>query len=273
MGPGVDMQNGVVQMEGSPVPDMTVEEFAELAASIMVMVPHRSNEGIHYSIANSVGFWARWGMSYAPINDDFAGNIAETRAGMCRAFLDIAAVHPRYKFLVMIDNDEVIDPLMPLKLCRWNEPLVSGVVCTGSEHGSIKACFTKKDRYGNVRFPTVVYTGRMPARGLIEVESCGAGLVAIRLDALQAVADSGEIPFYIPDIIRREHWKTGVLAVGEDIAFCKQLAKLGIPRYVDLSVRAIHMKTLPVAWPLELIDEDLAPEDWEIDPRDILHNV
>lgn len=272
MGPAPpDMGSGTATVEGCPIQDMDAEEFWNLCRSIIVFVPHRREEGPSSSIAAAAGYWARWGVSYSYVPDTSGGNLDLLRAGICRSFLDISAAKPVYRFMVMIDNDEEIEALDPIKLCRWGEPFVTGVVCSLSEFGSIKACFTKKDRYGNNRFPTVAFTRKMPTRGLVPIESAGAGLIAVRRDALQAVVDSGARPFLIPEDVRMRFWDTGVLGIGEDISFCRQLAAVGMARYADLSVRAIHLKQVKIAWPEEHLDEDMDPQEWQVDPRDLIH--
>lgn len=272
MGPSPpDMGAGTDVVQGCPVEGMDPEEFWNLCRSIVVFVPHRQSEGPSASIAGAAGYWARWGVSYSYVPDTSGGNLDLLRAGICRSFLDISAANPLYRFMVMIDNDEEIQALDPIMLCRWDEPFVTGVVCSLSEFGSIKACFTKKDRYGNNRFPTTAFTGKMPNRGIVEIESAGAGLIAVRRDALQAVVDAGHKPFYIPEDVRQRFWDTGVLGIGEDISFCRQLAAVGMARYADLSIRATHLKQVKIRWPDELLDENIDPHEWQVDPRDLLH--
>ncbi len=95
----------------------------------------------------------------------------------------------------MIDNDELIHPLAPVVLAFNNLPVVTGVVCSPSEHGGIKACFTMADVFGKPRFPSVRYTKRLPARGTKEIHSAGAGLLCIRRDVIEAIVANGEYPF------------------------------------------------------------------------------
>lgn len=257
----------------SPLPGMTVKEFADLASSIVVFILHRPQEGIRGPLADAMGAWARWGIATSTPEDQFGGEISATRGGLAREFMLLCRERPQFKFMVMIDNDEDVNPLAPIMLARWNEPFVTGVVCSPSEHGKIKACFTAKDAAGVARFPTIKYTGRLPSRGLREIWTAGAGLACIRIDAFEKVVAKGLIPFYIPDHIRRQCWETGTLKQGEDIAFCYQLEEVGLKRYVDFSVRAKHYKMSCYEWPSKLIDHTLDPEDWRIDPRDYNHEA
>lgn len=254
------------------MPGMSVPQFAALAESIVVLVPHRPSEGVNGSIAMSAGFWARWGMRFGAIEDTFGGEIAATRAGMCRAFDEmVRGTNGKVKFLVMIDNDEIIAPLAPLQLAFWDKPIVSGVVCSPSAHGLVKACFTVKDAVGIARFPTIQYTQKIPARGLLEVHSCGAGLLCIRHDVIATMMEQGIIPFKIPEADRDECFRSGTMRIGEDISFCRQADDLGFKKYVDFSVRAAHIKQIPVLWPEDMIDHDLDPKDWKVDVRDYAH--
>lgn len=272
VGPNPGAISGASEQPESPIPGVSEEEFARVASEIIVFVPHRSFEGVNSSISMAAGFWARWGMHFAPVSDEFGGEIAAVRAGMCRAFQDIAAANGnRIKFMVMIDNDEIINPLAPLALAFWDKEIVSGVVCSPSEYGGIKACFTIKDETGIARFPTLRYTQKMPSRGLRQVHSCGAGLICIRRDVIERIAEQGWVPFHIPEEERIGAWKTGVLKVGEDISFCRQAQKLGIPVYVDFSVRAPHLKIVPILWPEEYLDPEIDPETWKVDVRDYAH--
>jgi len=258
--------------QGSPVPGMPLEEFAALAASIVVIVPHRPTEGVSASISMNVGLWALWGINYGIIEDQFAGEIAAVRGNIVKGFLQVCAQKPNVKYLVMIDNDQIVDALHPIQLALWDLPVVSGVVCSPSEHGILKACFTMNDETtGKARFPTVMYTQRLPARGLREVNSCGAGLLCVRKEVFEKIVASGEIPFYIPEESRKECWDAGVMKIGEDIAFCRQAKAQGFPLHVDFAVRAIHMKLSAFFWPQELIDQNMDARDFKVDARDYAH--
>lgn len=264
----------------SPMPGLSMEEFAALCSQIVIFTPHRTSEGVTGGLFQANGYWARWGMHTAPIEDTFGGEIAATRAGMCRAFLTICqnsdpardeAGLPRLRYLVMIDNDEIVHPAAPPNLAFWDEPVVSGVVCSTSEYGGIKACFTAQDQFGNALFPTLKYTGKLPAKGLREIHSCGAGLLCIRRDVIEAVIGAGMVPFKIPESERDDAFKTGLLRVGEDISFCRQVKDLGFKVFVDFAVRAAHLKIVPIAWPDHAIDPSLDAREWMPDPRDYAH--
>ena len=260
-----------VVQDGSPVPGLSLEEFANLACSIVVMVPHRPSEGVDGSFILNSGQWALWGMNVAPVDDPFGGEIAATRGNMAKSFLTICRQRPHFKYLVMIDNDQVVEPLHPIQLAMWDEPIVTGVVCSPSEHGILKACFTVKDENGVARFPTIRYTQKLPTRGLMEINSCGTGLICIRRDVIEAVVARNEIPFKIPDAIRDQCWDSGTMKIGEDIAFCRQAQDSGFKIYVDFAVRAVHKKTTAFYWPEQLLDQSLDARTFKVDSRDYVH--
>jgi hypothetical protein len=255
-----------------PILGMPESEFAALAASVMIAVPHRPSEGVHPGIAMAAGLWARCSTPISYVEDQFAGNIAELRMGIVRAFLEYARFNPQVQYLVMIDSDESVQWDAPYRLAAWGEDIVTGVVCSYNRSRGIFACITLKDRYGIPRFPSLNFTRKMPSRGLIEIAGCGAGLLCIKKSVLEKFAESGEIPFYIPEESRKACWETGTLKIGEDIAFTKAAERLGFKLYADLSVRAQHFKTVCVEWPEHALDHEMNPQEWQVDARDYAHH-
>jgi hypothetical protein len=186
-----------------PLAGLTDDDFAKLAASILVCIAHRSNEGIAAGICTHFGMWGRIGMRVATVKDPHGGFIECTRGGMVQLFLEAAWKTPELRYLVMIDNDESIAWDAPLRLAQHGEPVVSGVVCGYNPERGIFACFTAKDENGVARFPSYRDTKLLPAEGLIEVEQTGTGLICIRRDVLETLRDADEEPFMIPEDTQR----------------------------------------------------------------------
>lgn len=272
MGPQSDIETGAQTVtQFGPTMGMSEDEFLGLVASTLIMIPHRTTDGISAGLAQSMGAWARFGATVATIVDEFGGFIEITRSNMVRTFLEYCASHPQIDKLVMIDNDENIPWDAPYRLAQWDLPVVSGVVCNYNETRGVFACFTVKDEHGVARFPSYNFTKTMPGKGLIKVHSVGTGLICIKKVVFEKIYDSGQYPFYIPEATRLNAAQTGLLAWGEDIAFSRQCEDLGFDRHVDLSIQAVHYKIMPVSWPKGALDWDIDPQDWKVSPRDYRH--
>jgi hypothetical protein len=254
-----------------PIMGMSEEEFAALARSILVVIPHRSSEGVTAGLAQCIGYWSRFATAVATIEDEFGGFVEMTRAGMVRFFLDYCRDRQDIRYCVMIDADENVPWDAPYRLAAWDLPVVSGVICSYSQARGIFACFTVKDEYGVARFPSWNFTKSLPGRGLIEAHSTGAGLLCIKKEVFEAILNDGDTPFVIPEEKRRQCVETGVLKWGEDISFSRQCEKLGFKRYVDMSVRGTHYKTVAVQWPESHVDYTIDPREWKVNARDYAH--
>jgi hypothetical protein len=246
------------------LPGLSIEETREIGKQITVAIPYRSSEGIAAGICTHFPIWAGFGIQIAEIRDPHGGFIEIVRAGIVRVFLDQRRINPERKFLVMIDNDEAVEWDAPLRLARHNLPVVTGVVCSMSDEKGIFACFTVKQKNGEAYFPTTKKTGVMPAQGLVEVHQTGTGLLCVRYDVFEKILDSGAIPFYIPEELRKQSALTGDLHRSEDITFADACDWLGIKRYADLSVQAKHQKLVSIMWPKDLLDPNLSGDDWVI---------
>jgi hypothetical protein len=272
IGPDAETAKSAVRRESvMPILGMSEEEFVKLARKILVMIPHRRSEGINAGLAQAIGFWSRFGTATATVEDDFGGFVEMHRAGMVRTFLDYAGDRTEIEYCVLIDSDESVPWDAPYRLAAWDQPVVSGVICSYSEARGIFACFTVKDEYNVARFPSWNITKKMPGRGLIEAHSVGTGLLCIKKHVFETIIASGDTPFVIPEEQRRHCIETGVMKWGEDISFSRQCEARGFKRYVDLSVRGIHMKTIAIQWPSSHIDHDVDPREWKVDTKDYLH--
>lgn len=254
-----------------PIMGMPEEEFAKLAGSVLVVVPHRPSEGVNSGLALNFGFWARFGTKITCNEDQFGGFIEQTRANICTLFRQVRKDMPELKFLVMIDADESMSWDAPYRLAAWDLPVVSGIVCSYGQNRGIFANIFVKDEYGVARMPSWNKTKVIPGRGLQECHAVGTGLICIRGDVIDAIIDSGEIPFVMSPDERRSCFDTGVLKVGEDTTFCAQARKLGFGIHADWGVRAVHFKTIPVEWPASHIDHTRDVREWSVDPGDYHH--
>jgi len=247
---------------------MSMDDMKALSREILVAIPYRAREGVNAGICIHYGLWGPLGTKVFHVVDPHGGFIEIVRCGIVRSFLDSCKIFPELKYLIMIDNDQAVEPDALLRLARHGLPVVSGIVCSASEKKGIFACITVKTRTGAAYFPTLNATGVMPAEGVVEVHQAGTGLICIRRDVLETLQSYGELPFYIPEHVRRNAAETGDLHKSEDISFADVCEKYGIKRYADLSVRAIHYKQLALFWPPDKIDATLRAEDWDVKPHD-----
>jgi hypothetical protein len=255
-----------------PFMGLEPDEFKALAASILIVIPHRPSEGVNKSLFRNAGIWGILGTPTADVSDEFEGFVEMTRGGIVRTFLQYAKDNPAIEYCVMIDNDEAVDWDAPYRLAQWGKKVVSGIVCSFSERkGGIFACVTVKDDNGIARFPTVKKTKKLPSQGLKEIESAGTGLLCVHKSVFQEMLDSEDNPFMIPEEVRQHCCATGTLKLGEDMAFSERCRKRGIKMYVDFSVRAEHFKTLSIQWPKELVDSHLDPRTWKVANDDYVH--
>lgn len=250
---------------------MTQPEFQKLAESILIAVPYRAQEGINGGLATTLSIWRGLGTPWQPIEDSFGGFIEIQRAGMAKEFLKYCVDHPECDKLIMIDSDENVNWEVPYRLALWDQPIVSGVVCSHVAKRGVFAAFTVKDKYGVPRFPSVRYTKTMPSKGLIKAHNVGTGLLCVKKNVFETLFDAGEIPFFIPEDVRRDAVMSGALKYGEDMAFCRQAAKHGFQAYVDLACQAVHWKNIGVCWPQGNFDDEMDPQAWTVDVKDYLH--
>lgn len=265
-----DLQGHDTQTFG-PGGGISEEEFRVLVDQVCIMIPHRRAEGINAGLADVKQVWGSVAANTATVEDDFGGFIEVTRANMVRTFMEYCTTHPDVDKLVMIDADENVPWDAPFRLAAWDLPVVSGVVCNYSANRGVFACFTMKDEHGVARFPSYNFTKTIPGRGLVKAHSVGTGLICIKKVVFEKMYDKKMVPFYIPEATRLHAAETGMLAWGEDIAFARQCEELGFDRHVDLSVQAVHYKTMPISWPRPGIDYDVDPQKWKVSPKDYRH--
>jgi len=268
-GPGAEVPIPHMQMEQLvPLSAMSDEQFRALCESILVVVPYRMEEGVDPGVCQHFGIWGRLSLRYSTLRDPHGGFVEIVRGHAERVFLDLADQHPEIKYLVMIDNDQAIDWDAPLRLAAHDLPVVSGIVCGFSSERGVFACIMVEDDNGTPRYPTYRFTKRFPGRGIREVYGCGTGLICIRRDVIETLVARGEQAFMIPEHLRRESYRTGVIKQGEDFSFCDKARAAGFDIWVDFGVRAYHFKTIPLAWPDDKVDDELDANDWTVSSLD-----
>lgn len=80
---------------------------------------------------------------------------------------------------------------------------------------------------------------------LIKVAATGTGCLLVSRNALEKIRDvyDGNVWFDQVSYPKREGDKNQI-RISEDMSFCYRLGTVGIPVYIDLSVRTNHMKTV-----------------------------
>lgn len=247
------------------------DEFEEVAKSVLVMVLHRPSEGLNAGYFNNAGPWAFYGTLFGAVADQWGGIMDITRCNMATTFLEIISSRPNVEYLCMMDADQNVPWDAPYRLARWKKGIVTGVVCSMHHQRGIYANILVEDDKGISRFPTFHKTKVIPGKGLREIRACGSGLVCIHKSVFEKILDSGEWPFKIPDEIRTDCCKNGVLKKSEDIYFCEQARNNGFKVFVDFSVRAVHYKVTPIDWPFDAVEHAMNPNDWNVAPGDYRH--
>jgi hypothetical protein len=247
---------------------MEISAVQQLVGKILVVIIHRSNEGIHHDLAASIGMWARLGLTVSLVRDPHGGFVEITRAGVVNTFNEYRERNPNIEYLVMIDADEAVDPSAPLLLARHGLPVVSGIVCGFNTKYGIFACFTAEDENGMPRFPCANNGTTLPDEGLIKAYQVGTGLICIRYDVLETMRAKDDEPFALDDWTRKTSFAEGILKKGEDICFSERCEKYGFDRWVDVSVHAGHQKVIQLAWPQKNVDKNVDPAEFVTSRKD-----
>lgn len=247
-----------------PQKDLPRDEVEALCRQIVVMVPHRSHEGIHALTAVYSHSWVASGILWVPWASAFDGFLESTRNIMAQHFLK---KYPDRKYLVLIDNDVApVKKEAPILLARHGLPVVSGCVPGWRPDMGTFLCVTVMNGSGEAAFPSVSGTRRIPARGLSEIKQAGTGMLCIRRDVLESVCMRDD-PFSIPHRKRIDAVRIGSLPLTEDVAFCDRVRAAGYRLWVDWEVHGSHDKTLTLVWDRSRIDESLDPAEFEVVTR------
>lgn len=243
------------------------EQERELLNSIYLVIPHRPADGVNSKLASMTSLWYGQGVSYNYAADPMMGFIELTRAAIAWKFLNDPNLR-EFKYLLMIDDDMVPPPMLPIMLARHDRPVVGSCAMAVTDKWGPMLCFSIKDVKGQYRFPSLHSVNRIPAAGLLEVGHVGTGAMMIRRDVLEAFTfEPGDIPFFISEDVRMEGFKRGILLKGEDITFCEQVRAKGFEIAVDMEAHVGHRKTMTLSWPEDQRDTGLSVEDWVL-PED-----
>ena len=207
-------------MLSSPIAALSPEAFRDLCASIMIMMPRQAN--VDGGLLQLWALWGRMGIVVGDCLDSHGGFIEIQRGNIERQFLQYCETHQEIKYLVMVDSDEQFCWDAPMRLAQWGLPIVSGVVPGYSPQRGIFACFMDYDENGVARFPTFAHNNFMPERGIKKIHAAGAGLISVRKDVLETILNAGELPFMVPEEMRKESYRRGYVLQGEDMSFCQR---------------------------------------------------
>jgi hypothetical protein len=256
-------------------------EYPGLIEKAAVRIPTRITNGLNPKLAICATVWAKAGGHWDPLIDDQGGFIERQRAKMCYDFVTDPELK-EFEYLIMIDDD--MEPRLDLlhRLMRWNEPVVGARCVSMHPDFGPMLCYTVKDELGLHRFPTMKpllkRNLRMPSSGITEVGHIGTGALCIRRDVVESFTWDMEhdkilsflneprvggvtrehlhelhrlmapdVPFMVPDALRKEGFRHGELRCGEDIWFCVQVRKKGFHIYVDNSSDVGHRKSMCLA--------------------------
>lgn len=210
------------------------EDLRSLAQLITIAIPFTNS--VNPELLQMSIDWSLLGCQVLPYRNS-GGFIEITRQHIVNRFLQ-----GERDFLLMIDSDVVPEPEAPFRLVQNNQPIVFGTYPIADEEG-IKTSFTM----GVV--PDVPFAD-LPTEGLLKAEWAGVGIVAIHkglLTDMQENEKAGKEPaFFIPLKERMEASQSGVISLTEDRVFCERVKQMGHDILVDLSVRAHHLKYLPL---------------------------
>lgn len=243
-------------------------DYENLLQDIVCIPPVRPSEGFNIQLCQMLSLWNMVGITYDPLRDFMGGFIEITRAQIAKLFLERCTE----KFLLMIDNDMVPPPDLPLLLARHDKPVVGSCAMAVIKPDGATLCFTRRDREGYYRFPSVVNCQVIPSKGLIEVGHVGTGAVMIRRDVLESFTwdkddPDNEIPFLVDQETRVAGAIEGILKRGEDFAFCRQVRQKGFKVYVDLEAHVGHLKQINLLWPPEARSDNMDADTWFLEPK------
>lgn len=150
------------------------------------------------------------------------------------------------EYLFMADTDMVWDGtdfVRLLNLAQKNKPCIAGGLCfIGRGDNEIKPTIYKMEEINGKL--EMEYVMDYPRDEIIQVGATGAAFLMIHRQVLADMEDKFRV---LPDGRHNpQPWFTeSVLSgnsIGEDIAFCMRANAMGVPIYVDTSVKVGHVK-------------------------------
>lgn len=138
-------------------------------------------------------------------------------------------------YVFFFDDDMIFARDTFLRLWRRNVPFVGALAFTGRE--PITPVLYRFKRNWNFSKQTedvdIEPIWRYERDSLVQVDAIGTGVVLIKTDVFRRVP---------------KPWFHGAKGAGEDIHFCWQCAKAGVPIFCDTSVKTIHKPNQPAQW-------------------------
>lgn len=173
-----------------------------------------------------------------------AGGVVAGRNEVARKFLDASDC----EWLFMVDSDMGFAPDTVERLIASADPVARPVVgglcfalrrerpgdCHGQKYVVVPTCFEFVETETEVGFRSILDYER---DALVQVSGTGAACLLIHRTALHRVRERYG-PVWFDPITH----PTGPTTFSEDLSFCVRLAAVGLPVYVDTSVRTTHDK-------------------------------
>lgn len=146
-----------------------------------------------------------------------------------------------YDYLFWIDSDQVFTPAHFQRLINHGENIVSAIIAVDGGHalacGKWDEDFFKINGYMPHLTPETINSEPKNAKGLIELDYCGFGFLAVKYGVFESIEYPWFEPF-ITDLNGIKDFST------EDVSFCKKAQKIGYKIYVDPLVRVGHEKKI-----------------------------
>lgn len=145
------------------------------------------------------------------------------------------AIARGFDYVLMVDYDVVVPPDALTMLMEWGEPVVLGYYAhQGSfapPHGDGRTCLCKPQSYHEQYTGDELRALRESGDCKVPVRGGGLGCALIRTDVFKRL----RYPYFRFVVYEDRH---GVL--GEDLYFCSECRRLGIPVYGDARVACGH---------------------------------
>jgi len=158
-----------------------------------------------------------------------------------------------YDYLFFVDADTVPPPDAIKKLLAAKKQIISGVTCNFKLcHDGLLRPAPMVMRYADKNNLEEGMKPVVQKSGIEEVDAFGMSCCMMH----KSIFDGWESPWFTEKFVPEK----GEKAVGEDILFCKNVAKRGIPLFADFSIHCAHHKMTKITFPneMEIIREDSA---------------
>ena len=213
----------------SGIRSMTVRKWREKRPAVAVAIP--MNWSLHRdAVISYLSLFRRLRDDDVSLLTSETAVVSFARNNIVKRFLDL---DPPVEYLLMIDDDIVVDPAVIEKLTIHQRPIISGVYYKKSEPFDPVVYLSKPaeggEALGNNLFGThdtdyhAVHTE--VDKGLFKVDGVGAGCLMVRRDVLARM----EPPWFKFE------------GSGEDLYFCRKAKALGYDILIDTSMQLGHV--------------------------------